>query len=338
VRRRTWRGRCCSTIPLRKTERRPASQQLLAFGISVECSQIATIVVASTGRSKNIYGHPENQCCNNVSFEVSRAQSIMNDAEHLTTGVNTLRSCDQLLLETRRYTKKDLTDDAQCTIYQAIANCHTQGVVERVAVKQVADFYHVNHSTAWFIWKPRRALNDLTIEDQCSIYQELANLQSQVGETAAVSQVAEYHHVYYSTALSIWKIWSAATAGKASGTGVIANEGLPPLSPPTWRDPNVAVPNAWVRHNIPAGGNSNPGVSASVNSRAKKSSTPKARQCVETTPRGDRQCSSQVDQYYSRHVFLTEQRGRGPYGSDLEVCYPDWSSDDDSDKENDRDL
>jgi hypothetical protein len=216
----------------------------------------------------------------------------MNNAEHPTTGVNTLRSCDQSLLETRRYTKKDLTDDAQISIYQAIANCHTQGVVERVAVKQVADFYHVNHSTAWFIWKPRRALNDLTIEEQCSIYQEVANLQTQVGEAAAVSQVAELDHVYYSTAWSIWKIWSAATAGKASR--VVANEGLP-------------LPNAWVRHNVPAGGNSNPGVCASVKSHAKQSPIPKTRQCsasrcVETTQHGDRRYSSQVDQYYSEYI------------------------------------
>jgi hypothetical protein len=270
-----------------------------------------------------------------VAFEI-RTQSIMKDAEHsreVNTDVLVLNR--RYTLGMRRYTIKDLTDDAQSTIYQTIANRHAQGVTEWVAVTQVADFYHVDRSTAWFIWKPRRVSKDLTRKDQSSIYRDIDNLHAKgVGEAAALTLVAESHHVDRTTAWHIWKTRNDTTPVKASGAGIEEQKQLPRLPPNV---PNVAVSTARIHAEL--GGNPSPGVSASVKSRVKKTSTPKTHQSseshrVEPIRQCDNRRCSQVDQYYSRHVFLTEQRGHGPYGSDLEVCYPDWSSDDASDKEN----
>jgi uncharacterized protein YoaH (UPF0181 family) len=281
--------------------------------------------------------HPENQCCG-VSFFDFPKQFIVNDAECITHKVtpDILEYNRRYTLQMTRYTMEDLTCEARCTIREAIANLLAQGAIESVAVTHVAEFYHVNHSTAWFIWNVRYTLKDLTTEDKCSICREIADLQAQgVSETAAVSQVAKVHYMYHSTAWSIWKTRNTTPPANASQKWV-REKGLP-LPLPATSDPNVA--STRVNHSSPPG-NPNPHISAPGKARPKKQVPPPLRQfrespCVELIRQ-----SSQIDLYYHSHVFLPEQRGYGPYGSDLEVCYPDWSSssDDDSDNENDPDV
>jgi uncharacterized protein YoaH (UPF0181 family) len=246
---------------------------------------------------------------------------------------NILEYNRRLTLQMTRYKMKDLTCEARCAIREAIANLQAQGAIETVAVNNVAEFYHVHHSTAWFIWNARYTLKDLTTEEKCSICQEIANLQAQgVVEGVAVTQVAKLHDMFRSTAWSIWKTRNATPPVKASRV-CVQKIGLA-------SDPNVA--STLVSNSAPCV-NPNPHVSAPGKARAKKQVPRPLRQFresprMETIPLDCQ--SSQIDQYYHTHVFLPEQRGCGPYGSDLEVCYPDWSSssDDNSDKENDPDI